>query len=418
MADTDDALKHFMTSNDDPYTLLDLPNGPASTEKEIRSAWKKTALKYHPDKLRAKDTQVDEATANRLYILRQDAYGILSEPHLREQYDNALRAKEQKKQRDATFTGLKKMMKEDLERRENAAKRKRDDDDVGEVELERLRRDGQRRRRERAEMLRRQAEEEEREMLREQEEGRRGHDAEVKASSGQAQVQDIDRVVKLRFPASDSTAHLSRDRVTELFSRFGPLEGATLREKKVKLDGEKHRKAFMTVALIFESIVGAHAAVSDFSETVEREQGDWRFFEAPAWASGKEPGCIPTQTQQQHTQPSSQPPTATSATNGSNGNVDDILMIRLKNAEKKRREDKRRREEEALATAGDGIASTSEKKAVPTFASFKAKAAAVPGQDENEKSRAVEKRRLEEEIRKAEEDEDKTEAGRADGVAA
>lgn len=418
MADTDDALKHFITSNDDPYTLLDLPNGPASTDKEIRSAWKKTALKFHPDKIRAKD-DVDEATANQIYILRQDAYGILSEPHLREHYDNALRAKEQKKQRDAAFTGKRKAMKEDLERRENAAKRQKVEVDDEERELERLRQDGQRRRRERAEMLRRQAEEEERLAQQQSEDGPREESKEAGTNgSMQRQVQDIDRVIKSRFPQEASTEHLSKNRVEDMFARFGAIEGVTLREKKVKVDGEKHRKVYMTVAVIFESIVGAHAAIADFAEVAKHERGDWKLFEAPEWASGHAPECIP---QPQGRQP--QPESRNAATPGSaaNGDADDVLMIRLKNAEKKRREDKKRREEAAAAATVNNESaappSVPQRKA-PSFATFKAKTAPALGFDDAERKREAEKKRLAEEMRREEEEEDRRAAATGGGVVA
>lgn len=429
MADTDDALKHFIASSDDPYTLLDLPSGPASTEKEIRSAWKKTALKYHPDKLRASSNSAtfDEAEANRLYILRQDAYGILSEPHLREQYDNALRAKEAKKQRDAAVTGKRGEMKEELERRERDAavsgKRKREEEDVGERELERLRMDGQRRRRERAEMLRRQAEEKERLMQQERDEGLNAQQETRQNGSAQAEVQDIDRVIKLRFVQNDHTAHLTQERVTEMFSRFGPVEAVTLREKKVKVDGEKHRKMFMTVAVIFESIVGAHAAVSDFPQIVKREDGDWSLLEPPEWASGRQPECIPSTKTEHHEKPQSPAftPTSNGSANGSNGDMDDILMIRLKNAEKKRREDKRKREDEAAAAAaanGEGMgdeASSASRRPMPNFGSFKTKSTTAKGEEDAEKRREAEKRRLEEAMRREEEQEENRAA--AGGIA-
>ena len=423
MADTDDALKHFMNSNDDPYVLLDLPNGSASTEKDIRSAWKKTALIYHPDKLRAKDKNLDEATANQQYILRQEAYGILSEPHLREQYDNALRAKEQKRLRDEAVTGERRRMKDELERRENAGKRKRTEEDEYEREVERLRQDGRRRRMERAEKLRKEAEEEERERVRESEEGpkvngdREGSD-QLKKQSG---VQDIDRVVKLRFPQNQDTAHLTQSRIQELFSRFGPIDAVTLQDKKMKVDGEKHRRPFILVTVFYQTLLAAHAAISDFPEVAKKEGGDWKLVEPPSWASGKEPECIPkagpTATANgSHTSgtPTPPAPAPSNPPNGSvsgTGGIDDILMIRLKNAEKARREAKAKREAEQAAANGvaNGDAAASEPvRKGPTFGSFKGgKASKGAGEEKDvESKREDERRRLEEEMRRQEAEED------------
>jgi DnaJ family protein C protein 17 len=45
---TDD-LKAHAASNQDFYALLDL--SPSATDSEIRRGYRKTALKYHPDKI-------------------------------------------------------------------------------------------------------------------------------------------------------------------------------------------------------------------------------------------------------------------------------------------------------------------------------------------------------------------------------
>lgn len=64
------------------YQVLGVSND-AST-REITSAYRKLALKYHPD--RNKSPQ-----ANEMMLRINTAYGILSDPHKREQYDYSLR---------------------------------------------------------------------------------------------------------------------------------------------------------------------------------------------------------------------------------------------------------------------------------------------------------------------------------------
>jgi DnaJ-class molecular chaperone len=65
----------------DHYQILGVSND-ASTRK-ITSAYRKLALRYHPD--RNKSPQ-----ANEMMLKINTAYGILSDPHKREQYDYSI----------------------------------------------------------------------------------------------------------------------------------------------------------------------------------------------------------------------------------------------------------------------------------------------------------------------------------------
>ena len=349
--------KDHANSDHDFYAILSLPNAAASAEKEIRSAYRKAALKCHPDKIGPNDR----------FELVQIALDVLSDPVAKELYDNARRAREQKKERDAAFEGRRRAMKDDLEAREAGGKRKREEEGKEEAaferELARLAADGKRRRTERAEALRK-------EMNAQDEEEQRREEGETAntLAKPQAEIGDIDRSVKLRFPQSDKTAHLTRDRIMELFSRIGPIDEVVLRDKKVKVDGEKHKKSYTTVMLLYRSIIGAHSAVTDFPSTAKSEQGDWSLLEAPSWASGQEPAFIPKPRQQPATpvskpRPETQslretiaPSTPLGKANGDGGlrkvpsfgsfkgtpkvqnspGLDDITMIRLKNAERRR----------------------------------------------------------------------------------
>lgn len=62
------------------YELLEIDSN--SSNKEIKKAWKKLALKYHPDK--------NKNISNEKFIKIKNAYDILSNNKLREQYDNQL----------------------------------------------------------------------------------------------------------------------------------------------------------------------------------------------------------------------------------------------------------------------------------------------------------------------------------------
>ena len=79
---TDDIRSQALNSSHDFYSLLELNDG--AVDSEIRRAYRKTALKYHPDKVGPGDAQA----LQRFYLL-QIAYDVLSDPATRELYDNA-----------------------------------------------------------------------------------------------------------------------------------------------------------------------------------------------------------------------------------------------------------------------------------------------------------------------------------------
>jgi DnaJ family protein C protein 17 len=338
-------LKQHINSSHDFYALLGVP--PTASESELRSAYRKTALKYHPDKVGANPQALEK------FHLLQIAYDILSDVSVKELYDNARRARVEKAQRTSAYDEKRKAMIDELEAREDRhLKRKRgelDEEEKFQRELARLAADGKRRREERTEKLRREAHE------LEAEEERREEESVVVPAAVSVPLEEADRSITLRFRRDDATAHLNRDKVEELFSRFGKIEHTLLRDKKRRVDGEKHRALYCTGLVVFTSIVSAHAAVSDFPK-LSKEHDQYAVFEEVSWVGGKEPESVPKA-------PPTRLPTAPPDTLG--GKVpsfgsfksgakpsitdggDDYLMMRLKNAEKRRLEEKIRREEAA-----------------------------------------------------------------------
>jgi DnaJ homolog subfamily C member 17 len=348
-----DLKSHALSASEDFYALLGVP--VAATESDIHSAWRKTAFKYHPDKVGPNNHEALEKF--HLLAIAQD---VLCDPTVRALYDNARKAREEKKLRDEALDGRRRWMKEDLERREGGAlKRKREEmqaEEAFERELRRIAEDGKRRRKEREEQLRREASEVEEETRREN--GDAPHTHEQPASG----PEEIDRSVKLRFKKVDSTQHLDREGIISLFSRFGPIEGAILRDKKIKSEGEKHRQPYITAILVFKSVVGAHAAVTDLSKLRKEDPTTWAKFEKVGWAAGKEPDFIPKPpavqtpnkvkdrssilgatpgTPQPHGDALKRVPSfasfkGTPTAKGAGAPAsDEIMMIRLKNAEKR-----------------------------------------------------------------------------------
>ena len=392
---TDDFKHHALNSSHDFYHLLGIPEG--ASDSEIRSAYRKATLRHHPDKVGASPEALEK------WHLLQIAHEVLSDATVRELYNNARRARAEKKQRDEAYEGRRRWMKEDLERRESGAlKRKREEADAEEAfdrELRRIAEDNKRRRKEMEEKLReeaRKAEEEEETLA---QEGRQVPQNGAHQNGDEVGPSDIDRSITFRFPKSEADT-LSKERLSEMFSRFGTVEEVLLRDKKVKVPGEKHRKDYIQTVVVFKSIVGAHAAVSDSPKLQKQTKGEdgapWQVLEALDWASGKEPNSVPKPPAPAPAPSAS--PTAAPSTPAKRRNLDSILGSTPKTPQDVNA---------AAKNGGDGGGL----KKVPSFASFKGTPGGTPrgpnspSLDEITMMRLknAERRRLEEKIRKEEE---------------
>jgi DnaJ homolog subfamily C member 17 len=141
----EDLMEHA-TSTVDFYELLGVTF--ETPESDIRRAYRKTALKYHPDKL-GKDFDPEK------FHLLQIANDVLSDPSAKAAYDSARNARLQKQRQNELFEGKRRQMKEDLEARERGVratgaggvKRPREESEM-EIEIRRLAEEGRRRKRE------------------------------------------------------------------------------------------------------------------------------------------------------------------------------------------------------------------------------------------------------------------------------
>ncbi|KAL2011508.1 hypothetical protein VTN00DRAFT_4226 [Thermoascus crustaceus] len=307
MAPSDD-LKSHATSSQDFYALLDI--SPAAGEAEIRRAYRRTALKYHPDKI-ANPTPAD---LEKFHLL-QIAYDVLSDPTVRQLYDNAREARERKRRETEMMDAAKRKMKEDLEARERAgaaaeaaargvkrpwmatgmAAGDADAEEKLEREIQRIAEDTRRRRREAEEKLRREAEEEERQLQREQEEAQRAADrssqrVDRSKEAGGTNVPELERAVKVRWVREGLGLDLDKDRLATLFAPFGKVENTfTLKDKRQRVGEKREKKMVATGVVVFASIVGAHAAVLDFEKKRKIGEGEWAVIDSVFWASGNEP---------------------------------------------------------------------------------------------------------------------------------
>lgn len=110
MANND--LQKWITSDVDFYDFLGLAFEVFS-ESELRRAYRKTSLKYHPDKT-GKDFDPDK------WELVEAANAILGSPEYKAKYDNHRNAKLQKQRANELFEGKRRKMKEELEARERS----------------------------------------------------------------------------------------------------------------------------------------------------------------------------------------------------------------------------------------------------------------------------------------------------------
>ncbi|PYH82619.1 DnaJ-domain-containing protein [Aspergillus uvarum CBS 121591] len=316
MSSSKDDLKAHAASTEDFYALLDI--SPAAAETEIRRAYRRTALKYHPDKI-ANPTPAD---IDKFHLL-QIAYDVLSDPAVRQLYDNAREARQRKQREREMMDSAKRKMREDLEARERAGaagqqqqqqrgvKRSwmgtttADGDDDAEAklqrEIDRIAEDGRRRRREAEEKIKLEMEAEEKLMRLEEEEARKAADrssqkVDRSREGGGTNVPELERGVKVRWVREGRGLDLDAERLRALFALFGKVENVLLlKDKRQRLGDKREKKTVATGVVIFASIVSAHAAVLDSEKRKKKKQvsndagSDWSVVESVFWASGAQP---------------------------------------------------------------------------------------------------------------------------------
>ncbi|PYI28412.1 DnaJ-domain-containing protein [Aspergillus indologenus CBS 114.80] len=316
MSSSKDDLKAHAASTEDFYALLDI--SPAAAETEIRRAYRRTALKYHPDKI-ANPTPAD---IDKFHLL-QIAYDVLSDPAVRQLYDNAREARQRKQREREMMDSAKRKMREDLEARERAgaaaaagtqqqrgvkrswmgttAAEEGDDDAEAKLqrEIDRIAEDGRRRRREAEEKIKLEMEEEEKLMRLEEEEARKAADrssqkVDRSREGGGANVPELERGVKVRWVREGRGLDLDAERLRALFAPFGKVENVLLlKDKRQRLGDKREKKTVATGVVIFASIVSAHAAVLDSEKKKKQASNDagsdWSVVESVFWASGAQP---------------------------------------------------------------------------------------------------------------------------------
>ncbi|KAF2734501.1 DnaJ-domain-containing protein [Polyplosphaeria fusca] len=277
MGDAKDLEDVAKSTDEDFYTLLGVSH--ESTDAEIKRAYRQTSLKYHPDK------NPDDQAASDKFILIGIARDILLDTKLKSEYDTQRLRKKERKLENDLMDSKRRKMKEDLEAREREAR-------AGAVNLKRKRQDEMNEAEKREDMIRRLAEDGKRRRMEEQERRKKLQEDEEKAFQAKKEAQsakiapgqspEIDRTVKVAFSKEGETASWDKEHVSKLFEKYGKIDSAVVgKDKRVKAPGEKHRKAFTSLFLVYTRIDHAYSAVLDGKR-------DFPLIESTSWA-GKEP---------------------------------------------------------------------------------------------------------------------------------
>ena len=359
------------STTEDYYELLGVPFD--AEESVIKRNYRKASIRYHPDK------NPDDKNAADKFIALGWARDILIDPKLKGEYDRARTRRREKAFQDELLSGNRRKMKEELERRERESadfgaslKRKRAADmseaEKREQEIQRLAEDGKRRRKEAQDR---------KDKLRKEEEAAAVAEP-VKSPEPQApkpgESAELDRTIKIRFHREGETATWDKDTIRRMFEKYGKIDSIIMgKDKKLKLEGEKHRKLVAMVFVVYGRLDHAHAAVSD-------AKADHPALDSVAWTNGEPDLSSSTNANGASTSasngtaaPSAPATPAAKSFRASFGSslgagagatplgtpkfsfspktpsLEEVTMMRLKNAEKKRLEEQIRKREAAEA---------------------------------------------------------------------
>ena len=359
-----DELQQFATSDHDFYALLGV--NFENSESDIKRAYHKAVLKYHPDKNHGNPT----ATVEKFHLV-QTAYAVLTDPAVKAAYDNARAARVAKQRQKDLFAGKRRQMADDLERRERGVKRNRDAEDDAEErlarEVRRLGEEGKRKRMQRDEALRRTSLERDGILKMASETAAQNppvndspaaRASTARAPDGEAHdpVPEIDRTVKVRWPREGPGHDLDKGRLEQLFSHFGSVENVIIiKDKRLRVGPSREKKTMATACVVFSSFASAQAAVGGVKQQVGAE---WEIFESVHWAADKPRQSSPLAEGQTPSSATATPlstpqaerssPFLSASTMTPSGSPSfDATMNRLRDAEKKRLEAEIRRREAA-----------------------------------------------------------------------
>ncbi|EXJ94505.1 hypothetical protein A1O1_02901 [Capronia coronata CBS 617.96] len=243
----------------DFYELLAIP--ATASESEIRRAYRKTSLLYHPDKVKPTQENLDK------FQLLQTAINILTDAAEKAKYDQTREAKQRRLAETAALESRRRKMKEDLEKREgnftgttttvNGVKRTWSD---RELEIKRIA--------------------EENRKKREAVMAQRTQEAHARAQAQEQPSDSIDRSVKVRWVKEGEGLDIDQQALEENFPAGDVENVLILKDKKRRIEGRDKKVMLGTAVIVFKTLSIAKKVVA---------QGPWEGIESVEWAAEKEP---------------------------------------------------------------------------------------------------------------------------------
>lgn len=247
----------------DYYEFLSIPSD--ATDAEIQRAYRRTNLKYHPDKFKATSEISAEQAAAKLDLL-QNILTVLKDPAQRAAYDKSREGKRRKAAEAQNYDLERKRKVVELGDREakaayavNGVKKPKAEDKraltIAEENREAARRIMKQRQEEQA-------------RLRNAAEAQRRKDT-------PPETDENHRSVKVTWVKEGDGLDIDAAALEEMCAGFGPVEGVrVLKDKKRRIDGRKGKTVFGIALVVFGTLSAAQDAV---------EKGPWGGVESVEW---------------------------------------------------------------------------------------------------------------------------------------
>ena len=248
----------------DYYELLSI--APTASDSEIRRAYRKTSLLYHPDKVKPTPETLDK------FQLLQTALNTLTDTAEKLKYDQTREAKQRRLAEKAALDGRRRQMVDDLEKRErnaaggapsaNGMKRTWTE---RELEIKRI--------------------QEENRQRRETAMAQKKSEALARAQAAQAKEEDqctdsIQRSVKVRWIKEGDGLDIDQEALQDNFAVDDVEDVLVLKDKKRRLEGRDKKVVLGTAVIVFKTPALAKKVIL---------QGAWDGIESVEWAVTKDP---------------------------------------------------------------------------------------------------------------------------------
>ena len=253
----------------DYYDFLSIES--TATDQEIQRAYRRTNLKYHPDKFKpTPETSVEQAAA-KLDLLQQ-ILAVLKDPTKRAEYDQVRETKRRNAAAHEKLEANRRRLKVDLDNRERNAAMQADG-----LKRKRSEHEQQVNSAQAASMRLKQAMEKQREEERTQP----SEAAEAQTTiATPAEPEQRHRTVKITWVKEGAGLDIDGQALKEMCEKFGPVESAgTIKDKKRRINGQKEKTVLGNGFVVFASLSAAQGAV---------RTATWDGIESISWAFAKD----------------------------------------------------------------------------------------------------------------------------------